>query len=215
VEKERDMIRFIFEQHTRLSCILRFNNTPRVVPETVADHSYYVTFLAMLIGDYLTGKGVELNMERILKMSVLHDMEEIISGDIIKVLKSGGFKKELDKLNIMSMKFLTGILGKGGGVYFDLWSEAKDKKTLEARVIDLADMVACIVYSLKEIHLGNKYFKEILTYAVKTSLEFSNKIPKIRSFVKELASYTLDYSQEDKKIYNPIHEALRILDHDE
>jgi len=215
MNREKNMIKFIFEQHTRLSCILRFNNTPRIISESVAEHSYYVTFLAMLIGDYLVEKGVELDKEKILKMSVLHDTEEIISGDIIKVLKSGGFKKELDKMNIKSMEFLTGVLGDRGKIYFDLWYEAKEKETLEARIVDLLDMIGCSMYSVKEIHLGNRYFKEILEYAVKKILTFSKRIPEARDLIRELADYALGYLLEDKKICDAINRAVRIYDYED
>lgn len=214
MNREKSMIKFIFEQHSRLSAIIRFNNTPCLTSESVAEHSYYVVFLAMLVGDYLVEKKINLNKEKLLKMCILHDVEEVVSGDIIKVLKSGGFRKELEKLNIKSMEFLTGVLGKEGKIYFDLWYETKEKETLEARIVDFVDMMAVVVYSVKEIHLGNKYFKEILEYAVKKSLEFSDKIPKIRDFVKELANYALNYLKEDKKIYDDINKAVRIFDYD-
>lgn len=214
MNEEKGLIKFIFEQNARLSCIERFNNTPRLASENVAEHSHSVTFTTMLVGDYLKRRGVGLDTERMIRMASVHDIEEIISGDIIKVLKSGGFKKELDKMNVKSMEFLTGVLGKEGKIYFDLWSEAKKKETLEARIVDFVDMVVCVIYSLKEIHLGNKYFKEILEYAVESSLKFSDEIPKIKGFVKELANYALSYLQDDKEISDAINKAVRIFEHD-
>jgi len=215
LNREKRLIKFIFEQHNRLSCIERFNNTPRLSSENVAEHSYYVTFLAMLIGDYLGERGVGLDKEKLMRMATLHDLEEIISGDIIKILKSGGFKEELDKLNVKSMEFLTNILGKEGKIYFDLWHEAKEKETLEAKVVDLIDMVACVIYSIKEIHLGNKYFREILSFAVEKTLKFSDKIPEIGEFTAGLAEYALGYLREDKKISEAINKAVRIFDYEE
>lgn len=215
MSEEKNLIKFIFEQHNRLSCIERFNNTPRLAPENVAEHSHSVTFLAVVVGDYLEEKGAKLDKEKLVRMAPFHDVEEIISGDIIKVLKSGGFKKELDKLNIKSMEFLTGVLGEKGETYFALWKEAKEKQTIEARIIDLLDMVACILYCVKEIHLGNKYFKEVLEYAVKKVLKFSQKIPEARDFIRELTDYALGYLLEDKKIYDAINRAVRIYDYEE
>ncbi|KAA0001413.1 MAG: HD domain-containing protein [Thermoplasmata archaeon] len=45
--------------------------------ESVACHSYRVAFLAMLIGDALN-----LNVEKMLKMALLHDLAEATTGDI-------------------------------------------------------------------------------------------------------------------------------------
>jgi len=198
MSKERVLITFIFEQHNRLSCIVRFNNTPRLASENVAEHSYYVAFLSMLIGDYLEEKGLEFDKLRLLRMALVHDVEEIISGDIIKVLKSGEFKKELDNLNLKSMQSLTGVLGEKGKLYLDLWQETKDKKTLEAKIVDLVDTVALMVYCMKEVHLGNRFLRGTLAWGVEEILKFSERIPEAGKIIDELGGYALAYLQEDK-----------------
>lgn len=215
MSREKNLIKFIFEQHNRLSCIKRFNNTPRLGEESVSEHSFSVAFLSMLVGNYLEKEGLKFDKPRLMPMALVHDMEEIISGDIIKVIKSGGFKKELDKLNTASMEFLTNVLGEEGEIYLDLWKEAKEKNTIEAKIIDLLDMVACILYCVKEIHLGNKYFREVLEYAVKKVLKFSQKIPEAKRFIREITDYSLGYLLEDKKILDAINRAVRIYDYEE
>jgi len=47
-------------------------------PESVADHSYSTTVLSMILSDM---KG--LDTEKIIRMALLHDLAESITGDII------------------------------------------------------------------------------------------------------------------------------------
>ena len=170
-----NLVKFVFGQHNRLSCIKRYNNTPKLSEESVAEHSYYVAFISMLIADYLSiEKDIIIDVEELLRMALLHDIEEIISGDIIKVLKSGGFKEELAKMNEKSMHFLVDGLGEQGKYYLNSWGLAKDKMSLEAKIVDLVDWLAIVIYCVKEIHLGNKYFIEILEYADDVVLKYTD-----------------------------------------
>ena len=211
-EKENGMVRFIIEQHTRLSAIIRYNNTPKINGESVAEHSYYVTFAAMLVGDYLTAEhGLPVDRLKLMKMALLHDVEEIISGDIIKILKSGGFKEELEKMNKRSMEYLTGTLDKQlAQHYYDLWAATKSKDSLEAKLLDFVDLLVVIIYSIRECHLGNKYFLEILEYAAHTVFGFKEVVPELSNFIDEVCTYALGYLANDPGITARINSAVRI-----
>lgn len=213
VSKEKDMIRFIFEQHNRLSCIFRFNNVPRLAPQSVAEHSYRVAFLSMLIADDLIDRGMLVDKLRLLEMGMLHDIEEIVSGDIIKILKQGRFKKELDKLNEQNASGITCLLGTRGDEYFALWKEAKDGRTLEAKVIGFCDMVDRIVYCLKEAHLGNNYLRELLEFEAKRLHDWISVLPQLTSFIEELSKYALMYLKGDPEILEGINKAVRVYDY--
>lgn len=214
MSKEKNMIRFIFEQHSRLSCIFRFNNVPRLAAQSVAEHSYRVPFLAMLVADYLSDREVEVDKLRLLEMGMIHDIEEVVSGDIIKIMKQGGFKKELDKLNEQNAFCITHLLGTRGDKYYSLWNEAKEIKTLEAKIIAFCDMVDRIIYCVKESHLGNNYFRELLEFEAKKLYEWVDKLPELMAFIDELASYALAYLKGDKKILEGINRAVRIYEYE-
>lgn len=207
----KSLVKFIFEHHTRLSCIVRFGNTPRIVSENVAEHSYYVTFLAMVLGDYLVEREVKIDRLRLLRMALLHDVEETYSGDIIAPMKQGTFREELEKENIKNVLMLTKNLA-GGKDYFHLWREVGNKKTLEARIIKLVDRLSCIIYCVREVHLGNRYFRAILECESKNLLKHSKNIPEIAEFITEIANYILSYLSGDKEIYDAINTAVRVYD---
>jgi len=211
--KEYQLVEFIFEQHQRLGCLMRFSNVPRLAAQSVAEHSYCVTFLAMLVGDYLVDKGERVDKLRLLKMALLHDVEEVISGDILKTLKHGNFKKELGELNEQNMYYLTRLLGKKKNDYLVLWQEVKDGKTLEAKLISFVDMIDRIVYCLKESHLGNNYFRELLEFEATKLRDWIPELPALGEFIVTLSTYALDYLSGDDEMYKKISRAVRIYDY--
>ncbi|MBA7673522.1 hypothetical protein ES703_81721 [subsurface metagenome] len=213
MSRELDLIRFVFEQHQRLGCLTRFSNIPRLGAQSVAEHGYSVTFSAMLVGDYLGERGVKIDMLCLLEMGLVHDVEEVISGDILKTLKHGRFRDELDKLNLRNMNYLVRMLGGKGNKYLSLWKEAKEGKTLEAKLISFVDMVDRILYCLKETHLGNNYFREILEFETAKLLDWKKLLPALTSFVDELFRYVLKYLAGDEGIFNEISGAVRIYDY--
>jgi putative hydrolase of HD superfamily len=210
--REKGLVKFILEQQNRLSCIIRYNNTPKINGESVAEHSYYVALMSMLVADYLTDvHSMAIDKLKLMKMALLHDVEEIVSGDIIKVLKTAGFKTELEKMNERSMQYLTGILeSEQGQNYYELWHTTKSKEDLEARLVDFVDWLAVIVYSIKESHLGNKYFEEILEYALRSFQKFSLDIPQLTGLVREITIYATNYLQRDPMTLDNINRAVRI-----
>jgi 5'-deoxynucleotidase YfbR-like HD superfamily hydrolase len=210
--KEKGIIKFLVEQQTRLSCIIRYNNTPKVNGESVAEHSYFVAMMTMLIADYLVAEhNMKIDTLKLMKMSLLHDVEEIISGDIIKVLKTAGFKTELEKMNERSMQYLTGILeSRQGQDYYDLWHETKSKASIESQLVDFADWLAVLVYSIREAHLGNKYFEEILEYGIRSFQKFRLSIPATAKLVDEITTYTKSYLSRDPLLVDDINKAVRL-----
>lgn len=49
-------------------------------PESVAEHSFRVSVLAMVLPDKL---GYNLDKNKLIKMAILHDLGEVITGDIV------------------------------------------------------------------------------------------------------------------------------------
>lgn len=211
--KEYQLVEFIFEQQQRLGCLMRFSNVPRLAAQSVSEHSYSVAFLAMLVGDYLADKGGKVDRLRLLKMALIHDVEEVISGDILKTLKHGKFKEELGKLNEQNMYYLTRLLGGKKEEYLDFWREVKDGVTLEAKLISFVDMVDRIVYCLKESHLGNNYFRELLEFEAKKLMDWIPELPELDEFIVTLSAYALEYLEGDDEMYKKISRAVRIYDY--
>ena len=50
--------------------------------ESIADHCYRVSVFAMLLADVLKAKGEDIDVEKVMRISLLHDIAESRIGDI-------------------------------------------------------------------------------------------------------------------------------------
>ena len=62
----------------QLKCNTRHSYTSSGRLESVAEHSWRLALMAMLVGDEFP----ELDMDKVIKMCLIHDMGEAITGDI-------------------------------------------------------------------------------------------------------------------------------------
>ena len=62
----------------QLKCNTRHSYTSNGRLESVAEHSWRLALMAMLVGDEFS----ELDMDKVIKMCLIHDMGEAITGDI-------------------------------------------------------------------------------------------------------------------------------------
>jgi putative hydrolase of HD superfamily len=98
------------------------------LPESVADHSFGVVFLAMLLGDRLT-----LNTEKMMKMALIHDIAESRLGDIHYESKIYLGENTVEKAEIKAARDIL------PDEYFELWDEYRKKETREAQIVSACD----------------------------------------------------------------------------
>jgi len=96
--------------------------------ESVADHTYAMTTLGMVISD-LHG----LNTEKIMKMSLLHDLAESITGDIMpdQMTKDEKYMKE----NNAILTILGKLPNELTKMYSKIWEEMQKKESDEAKFV--------------------------------------------------------------------------------
>ena len=97
-------------------------------PESVADHSYSVSIMSMILAD-LEG----LNTEKIIKMALLHDLAESTIGDI-----TPGSMKNNDKItkeNNAMKKILMNIPSEIRKPYFKIWDEYQNNSSKESSLL--------------------------------------------------------------------------------
>ena len=76
----------------RLKCELRHSWLSNGRQESVAEHSYQMALMAILIHPHLDQKP---NLEKTLKMALVHDLVEAIVGDVPFLKKVNAKKKKL------------------------------------------------------------------------------------------------------------------------
>lgn len=138
-------------------------------PETIAEHSFRVALMSWLLAD----KKEKLNIERIIKMALIHDICEVYAGDITpydSILPKS--KKDLKKLMRTNPRFsntekrelalekhkkewqalvkITSRLGrKLREEILDLWLDYEEGQTKEGRFLKQVDKVENLLQALE------------------------------------------------------------------
>ena len=118
-------------------------------PESVADHTYSMSIIGMILSD-----SQKYNTEKILKMILLHDLAESITGDLTPKQKS---KEKIVLENKTFEKILKHLPEDLQEQYYQLWNEYQTNDSNEANFVHQIDKL--------EMALQAKiYSKQIKSY---------------------------------------------------
>lgn len=145
-------------------------------PESVADHAYGVAAIAMILSD-----SKRLNSAKVLKMAILHDLAESITGDLTP---EDGPKSKKTKLENLAMKKILSTLGpKIKNQYHTIWMEYQKNQTPEAKLLHQVDKLemALQANAYKKFGHSKQKLKPFLDSAKKqiTDLEIKKILQKI------------------------------------
>lgn len=134
---EIDKVKAILRQSVILGDVNRREND--------AEHSWHMAICAITLKEYVNFKKV--NIERVLKMILLHDVVEIYSDDtpaFSNYSKEEKFCKEL-----AAAKKIFSILPEDQGKeYFDLWMEFENMETDESKFANVFDRFQGFIQNL-------------------------------------------------------------------
>jgi len=120
-----------------------------VIPcESVADHSFRVCLITMLLGDALHNERVELDRERLLRIAILHELAEAMLTDLAKEPVELLGKKAKHSAENKAMQTITAGLP-DGKEYRSLWLEFEENSTLEGKIVRVADRLDMMVQALE------------------------------------------------------------------
>ncbi len=198
--KNDNFLEFIFHPMCRMSEIARYSGSYQETVENLAEHVTEVMMFSYMIALRLRDEGNEkIDFRVLLEKCLLHDIEEVVTGDIPRPTKyaTKGVKRELFNLARASAKSLL------SPVEYDIWFHAKTGK--EGVILRIADYLAVAKKCIVEIDLrGNHSFllvlKDVLT------MEFSDDLFDSCGFkqdsIKYLKGLLDDIFQELYRIYS-------------
>lgn len=111
-------------------------------PESVADHSFGTSFMALILGTMLG-----LDVMKLLKMSLLHDIPEIITGDITP--HCGIPVNEKYKMEKKAIRKLNGIFNDNNSYLVDIWDEYESKSSPEAKLLKNIDKLEMAIQAFE------------------------------------------------------------------
>lgn len=140
--KEKDFIEFA-RMVGKLKSIKRAGWVDRKVtnPESVADHSFRATLIGMILSDL-----EKLNTEKVMRMLILHDIEESVTGDIMAIDKVKMNKEELHNNQIRAIeKILSPLPESLKKSYISIWKEMEEGLTQEAKFCKDVDKLEMMI----------------------------------------------------------------------
>jgi len=125
--------------------------------ESVADHSWRLALMAVLIAPKLSQP---VNLERMLKMALIHDLPEILVGDASPMGTDGTGKdthafneqkraEKAAKEHAAAKKLFSALPSPLGDELFALWQEAEAQETFEAKVLKTLDKMEANIQVLR------------------------------------------------------------------
>ena len=122
--------------------------------ESIADHCYRMTLLSMVLADALVAQGIQLDTEKVMRLSLLHEIAEARIGDIPFTVLTY-IPEEIKELG--ERKAVTSMLEKFGSMgewYQELWEEFEQNETIEAKLVRAADKLELMIQVLEYEKLG-------------------------------------------------------------
>ena len=171
----------ILSQASRLKTTTRHCNTEAGPKESVADHSWRIALIAMLM------TGIEeyrdLDMDKVIRMCLIHDLGESFTGDIPTFEKKSADAKAEDEL---FMKWVDSFPEPQRAEWVSLLAEMNALETKEARLYKALDKIeALISHNESDIStwLPLEYDLQ-LTYG-QENMKFSEYMMELRAAVDE------------------------------
>jgi len=138
-----------------LAELMRLKSVPRIGwllrgvrdVESVASHSFGVAVIAMLLADRARARGVEVNVERLLRMALLHDLTEARTGDLPSTIKRYFDKASIKAADESIAKEIFTELGDLSESYLELWSDYEHRASIESRLVKAADKLDLLMQS--------------------------------------------------------------------
>ncbi len=133
--------------------------------EDVAQHSYFTAVYAMILADLERGKGTKVDVEKLLRMALLHDAEEARTGDIHHPFKhqDAPFAETLDNRALEWFENLMGGLPENlAHDYIRLRRASREISANEASILKAADKIEALLWAYEEYLLGNVHVRRAL-----------------------------------------------------
>jgi putative hydrolase of HD superfamily len=155
--------------------------------ESVAEHSWAVALLSMMLVDRL---AAPVDREKVLRIALIHDLPESVTGDIhapaTKLL--GEDVKEAAEARIMERLF--GRIPEGAE-YVRLWREFAERSSVEGRIVRAADKLEMFTQAYEYELEGNGRIQDFWGYGDNSRDFCFDEVSELYEELRALRSETL------------------------
>ncbi len=180
-----DILLFL-RRSKNLETVERYNSSLRANKNTVAEHSWRLALMALVIG---TECKVRVDIDRAITLALLHDLAEAKTGDIDAIEQIDGGKQVLANKAAMeesAMHEMTDDLPFGDWIY-SLWREFEDKLTVEAKFVKALDRIEGFLHIAEngvEAYIPKEFHADYANEAVAAFDEATQHFPELKDFLE-------------------------------
>lgn len=135
----------------RLKRLDRTGWTLRGLPngtESVAAHSFGVSATAMLLADKFVANGIPVDVEKVLRIALLHDWAETRVGDMPRTGTLYFGSEARKQAEMAAFRDVVDQVDGRQGLYARLYNDYEHRSSLEARLVKAADVLDLLVQVL-------------------------------------------------------------------
>jgi len=193
------------EREKRLEQVKRWKYfNPLLYEYNVLDHTKKLVWLLEELLPIIEKTHSSIDKKKTILLAKIHDDIEIVIDDITAAEKEQMTKEEKNQLEENEKKAVERLVKKYQGTmegysYRDLLKEALEKKTKEAKIMNMVDKFDSFGEALHEIHAGNKKF----------SKNINNSLPDPVNFYKEISRKKIKAMKGIEKLLQINHPILK------
>lgn len=118
--------------------------------ESVASHSFGVSVTAMLLADRFVAQGIAVDLEKVLRIALLHDWAEVRVGDMPRTATLYFGSEQRKQAETAAFLDVVDLVDTDGS-YANLYVDYERRESLEARLVKAADVLDLLiqVYALE------------------------------------------------------------------
>jgi putative hydrolase of HD superfamily len=171
-----------FDCAERLKTTMRYKSNKEILHESSAAHSWKLSIMVLATYREL---GLELDLEKAMKLAIVHDLAEAITDDIDYFLIADGkvSKEQKRNLEINAMNEIRMMLSSAtGSEIYDLWDDFDKADSTEAKFVKALDRIEALTHL---ISIGNEAYDRpelIVNYADSAVADF----PALRPMLKTI-----------------------------
>ena len=180
----------------RLKRLDRTGWTLRGLPngtESVAAHSFGVGVTAMLLADEFISRGISVDVEKVLRIALLHDWAEVRVGDMPRTATFYFGSDARKEAETAAFSDVVRDVDSAEGLYGSLYSDYEQRSSLEARLVKAADVLDLLVQVLALERAGARGLDEFWEVAEQPDFNLEGEAEQI---VHELLGSILNARRE-------------------
>ena len=151
---------------------VRYKSASVELTESVADHSWRLAMTTMIVANHLK---LDINIERAIKIALVHDLGEYLHGDVEykriylgTISKDEKHRMELEGINSAKNKLPKNL----GEEIYNIWKEYDEAETREAKFVKALDKMEAIMHVHSKGHETFDIPDSVATYADKAVSKF-------------------------------------------